>query len=207
MVNALEKNFEQQGTLLFEQKDIPLDENEWLRLEEIINNVDYEHVVGGDAGEGHSVWVCRFYNDVDEPVALNKRSLDVYNIVMSPRMQAFYKTFTGMDRMCLRRCQANKLGVGDYIGIHKDQDSNPDYYATIVFHFDSNYRGGSFVCHDQGQPGKSFHPDGRTILVNNCSLPHEVSSVEQGERKTLACFLSRNFGSSPNKRKQFRVVK
>jgi hypothetical protein len=207
MTNSAEKNFENQGTLLFAEGDVPLEDKEWRQLEEILGEVDYEHVVGGDAGEGHSVWVCRFYNDVDKPVALHDKSLDVSSIVMSEKMKAFYKRFTGTDNLCLRRCQANLLHKGDYIGLHKDQDSSPCYFATVVFHFGSKCSGGDFVSHDVKRGDKSYHPQERSVLVNNCSIPHEVSKVLDGERKTLACFLSKDFGHSHNKRQEFRVVK
>jgi hypothetical protein len=207
MANSLEKNFEDQGTLLFSQEDVPLDENEWRQLEQIVNSIEYEHVVGGDAGEDHSVWVCRFYNDVDRPAALHDKSLDVSSIVMSQKMKSFYKRFVGTDDLCLRRCQANLLHEGDFIGLHKDQDSSPYYFATVVFHFGSQYVGGGFVTHDGERGDKSYHPGKRAVLANNCYIPHEVSKVEKGERKTLACFLSKEFGPSNNKRHDFHVVK
>ena len=73
MGNAIAQ-FNEQGTLLFSEKEIPLSEKEWQRLEQLVNTVEYEHVVGGDAGEGHSVHVCRFFNDVDKPTALHETS-------------------------------------------------------------------------------------------------------------------------------------
>lgn len=207
MAVSIDKEFEDQGALLFAQAEIPMEEKEWQQLEEILNSVEYEHIVGGDAGESHSVRVCRFYNDVDMPMALHDKSLSVSNIVMSHKMKNFYKKFTGTDRLCLRRCQANLLQKGDYISVHKDQDSSPSYFVTVVFHFGSRYTGGSFVSHDAKRGDRSYRPENRMILVNNCSIPHEVSKVEKGERRTLACFLSKDFGSSRNHRQKFRVIK
>ena len=197
---------DEQGTLLFNENEIPLSRKEWQQLEELINKVEYEHVVGGDAGEGHSVWVCRFFNDIDKPTALHERSAELSAIVMSSKMKTFYKQFTGCDQLCLRRCQANLLYEADFIGLHKDQDSNPDYFATVVFHFGSEYAGGAFITH--GQHGdQSYRPPARTALVNNCFIPHEVAAVERGERRTLACFLSKEPGRSNNPRRPFRIVK
>ena len=51
-MNQLQETFNNQGTLIFEQNDIPLDDKEWQQLESILSVVEYEHVVGGDAGEG-----------------------------------------------------------------------------------------------------------------------------------------------------------
>lgn len=192
---------------MFNEAELPLTGQEWQQIESLLNEVEYEHIVGGDAGEGHSVWVCRFYNDVVRPEALHAKSEELSKIVMSPKMKAFYKQIIGTDELCLRRCQANLLHKDDYIGVHVDQDSNPDYFATVVFHFDGQYRGGEFITRDDQRGDHSYKPQQRAVLVNDCSIPHEVSKVEAGERKTLACFLSKNFADSSNQRQSFRVVK
>ena len=203
----LAEQFEEQGSLMFNATEIPLTSEEWLHIENLLNEVEYKHIVGGDAGEGHSVWVSRFYNDVDKPLALQARSEEISKIVMSPKMKALYKQIIGTDQLCLRRCQANLLYENDYIGVHIDQDSNPDYFATIIFHFDEQYKGGDFITRDQQRGDHSYHPQQRAVLVNDCSIPHEVSRVESGQRKTLACFLSKSFADSDHHRQKFRVVK
>lgn len=206
-------DLEQQATLLFEEQEIPLSDQEWQRLAELLANSEYEHIIGGDANEAHSVWVSRYFNDVDSPEALNVLSGDIKAIVMSPKMLAFYQQFTGTDKLCLRRCQANRLQPGDYIGEHKDQDSSPDYFATIVFHFSENYGGGYFLTSSQtssqgsGQTSEpqSYKPQARMALVNNCSVPHQVTTVKSGERLTLACFLSNSFSANKNRPTAFKV--
>lgn len=104
----------------------------------------------------------------------------------------FYKQFTGTEKLCLRRCQANHLIKRDYIGEHKDQGSSPDYLATIVFHFSEDYSGGFFVTDEK----QNYKPAAYTALVNNCSVSHLVTEVESGERLTLACFLSPSFSAN-----------
>lgn len=207
MIMNTKQEFETRGSLLFTETELPLTSAEWQRIKSLLAEVEYEHIVGGDAGEGHSVWVCRFYNDVDKPVALHAHSEEISRIVMSAKMKAFYKKILDTDELCLRRCQANRLQRGDYIGMHVDQDSNPDYFATVVFHFDSNYSGGAFITRDQLRGDHSYTPQKRAVLINDCSIPHEVSTVESGQRKTLACFLSKNFADSNHHRKKFKVVK
>lgn len=199
------REFIERGTLLYAREQLPLDDAEWQQLQQLLQGLEYDHVVGGDAGESHAVHVCRFFNDVDKPTALHARSAAIEALVMSPKMLAFYKRFTGSDQLCLRRCQVNFMPAGDYIGIHKDQDSNPDYFATVVFHFAGNYTGGDFVSHDVKLGDCSYHPQAFTALINNCSIPHEVTPVEIGQRLTLACFLSHEFGPSRNTRKHFTV--
>lgn len=207
MIINTKQEFERQGSLLFNENELPLTDAEWQRMETLLDEVKYEHIVGGDAGEGHSVRVCRFYNDVDKPVALHAYSEEISRIVMSTKMMNFYKKILGSDELCLRRCQANRLQQGDYIGVHVDQDSNPDYFATVVFHFDANYKGGDFITRDQQRGDHHYSPKQRAVLINDCSIPHEVSIVESGQRITLACFLSKNFSDSNHHRKNFKVVK
>ncbi|VAW54652.1 hypothetical protein MNBD_GAMMA06-525 [hydrothermal vent metagenome] len=200
-------NLEQQPTLLFKENEIPLSKEEWQQLSELLAKSKYDHIIGGDANESHSVWVSRYFNDVDSPEALNDLSSDVEAIVMSSKMRRFYKQFTGTDKLCLRRCQANLLHEGDYVGDHKDQDSSPDYYATVVFHFSENYRGGYFQTNNDACQLQRYKPQPHTVLVNNSSVPHEVTKVKSGERLTLACFLSKTFTANKTIPAAFKIKK
>jgi len=202
-------DLQQQATLLFEQSAIPLSRAEWQELAGILEKSDYQHVIGGDANESHSVWVSRYFNDVEAPEALSPLSKNIEDIIMSAKMRAFYQQFIGTDNLCLRRCQANRLCVGDYIGEHKDQDSSPDYIATVVFHFSNAYEGGYFVTSGQivdGSEEVRYKPSANTALVNNCSIPHQVTPVKSGERLTLACFLSTSFDSNPSSPLDFKLM-
>ncbi len=201
--NNKKYDLEQQATLLFEENEIPLTRQEWQQLADLLAKSEYEHIIGGDADESHSVWVSRYFNDIESPEALNDLSKPIEAIVMSPKMRRFYQRFAGTDKLCLRRCQANRLRKDDYIGEHKDQDSSPDYLATVVFHFNSDYSGGHFQTRDQ----QSYKPQGNMALVNNCSVPHQVTRVESGERLTLACFLSTSFAANKKSRSAFRIKK
>ena len=57
MKTNIKQQFNEQGTLLFNDIEFPLASAEWQQIEELLDDVEYEHIVGGDAGEGHSVWV------------------------------------------------------------------------------------------------------------------------------------------------------
>ena len=203
-------DLEHQSTLVFEQNEIPFTQSEWKQLAKFLASSDYQHIVGGDANESHSVWVSRYFNDIETPQALNDLARDVEAIVMSKKMLAFYQRFTGTDKLCLRRCQANRLLAGDYIGLHKDQDSSPNYLATIVFHFSNDYTGGCFQTVSMSNQQCSseslrYKPRAYTALVNSCSIPHQVTKVESGVRLTLACFLSTSFAENKNRRFSFKI--
>ena len=207
-------DLEKQATLLFAEDDIPLSKQEWHKLADLLGKSQYQHIVGGDSNESHSVWVSRYFNDVESPKALNDLSGDIEAIVMSAKMRSFYQQFTGTEKLCLRRCQANRLQKGDFIGIHKDQDSSPDYFATVVFHFSDNYSGGYFQTMDQtaGETTnqqnelKRYKPHARMALVNNCSIPHQVTEVKSGNRLTLACFLSLSFAANTASPAAFKIA-
>ncbi len=199
-------DLEQQATLQFDEDTVPLSREEWRQLAELLANSKYDHIIGGDANESHSVWVSRYFNDVASPQALNEFSEDIKAIVMSPKMRDFYQQFTGTDNLCLRRCQANMMHKGDYIGVHKDQDSSPDYYATVIFHFSDDYSGGYFQTSEEGSE-RQYKPGTHTVVVNNCSIPHQVTAVENGERLTLACFLSTSFELNKGSPALFKIDK
>jgi len=203
--NSVEYDLEQQATLVFEEQEIPLSRQEWLQLSELLASSQYQHIIGGDANESHSVWVSRYFNDIESPQALSSLSADIEAIVMSAKMRNFYQRFTGTNKLCLRRCQANRLQKGDYIGVHKDQDSSPDYLATIVFHFSEEYTGGYFQTADTGEQPQNYKPQPHMALVNSCSIPHQVTKVESGERLTLACFLSTSFAENRKPRFTFKI--
>lgn len=205
-------DLEKQATLLFAEHEIPLSTQEWQQLAALLAKSEYQHIVGGDSNESHSVWVSRYFNDVESPEALNALSTEIEAIVMSDKMRRFYQQFTGTEKLCLRRCQANRLQKGDFIGLHKDQDSSPDYFATVVFHFSENYQGGYFqtmaVSTDEpAGPQQRYKPRAHMALVNNCSIPHQVTTVEAGDRLTLACFLSPSFAANTASPAAFKIDK
>lgn len=201
----LQRELTETGALLFSGDDVPLTETQWQALEATSREADYEHVIGGDAGEGHSVYVSRFVNDVIAPVDLQPRALPVKEIILSQRLMAFYQQFLGPKPLCLRRCQANLLKADDYIGRHIDQHSSPDYIASVVFHFDSDYQGGDFVSQPHTDSELKVHPKPHSVMVNSGSVWHEVEPVVSGERRTLACFFSNQFGNNTQHRKEFAV--
>lgn len=163
--------------------------------------LDFEKVVGGDTGDAHSVWVGRFINDENLPRQYSDSTPDLLDILMSPAMQAWYAECTGMQTpLCLRRCQANKMRSGDFIGYHIDRDTTPDYDATFIFHLSQDYQGGEFVVHHPQQGELHFRTQTHQVMLNRGDIPHEVLPVASGERLSLACFLSTNFGPSTKPR-------
>lgn len=205
-VDQLADAFQQEGAVLIAPDELPMSRDDWQQLEAILANMDYEKVVGGDTGDAHSVWVGRFVNDVDAPVHLHPKTADVLDILVGERMHEFFAKIIGASPLCVRRCQANRLQEGDFIGYHIDQDTTPDYRATAIFQFSGDYQGGDFIVH---HPEKGDYPmpfPRFSVLLNSGDIPHEVTSVEHGVRSTLACFFSTNFGPTQKPRTEIKVV-
>jgi len=199
-------NYRELGCVLIPQQLVPLTTQQWRALLRLCENVNYEKVVGGDTGDAHSVWVGRFVNDVERPLPLSPTTPALFDIIMSPKMQAWYAECTGMAQpLCLRRCQANKMNHGDFIGYHIDRDTTPDYDATFIFHLSEGYLGGEFVAHHPQQGRLSFTTTTHQVMLNRGDIPHQVLPIESGTRLSLACFLSRNFGPSQKSRQLIKT--
>lgn len=205
-VDALADAFSRDGAVLILQNEIPLNDQDWQQLETILTSMEYEKVVGGDTGDAHSVWVGRFVNDVSKPEHLHPLTDRVLGILMSEKMHGFFSRIIGESPLCVRRCQANRLLAGDFIGYHIDQDTTPDYKATAIFQLSDRYQGGEFIVHHPEIGDTRINFPKYSVLMNRGDIPHQVTSVQQGARSTLACFFSTNFGPTEKPRTQIKVV-
>ncbi|WP_455207947.1 2OG-Fe(II) oxygenase [Kaarinaea lacus] len=198
--------FQQQGYVVLQRDEIPLQAKQWDQLLSVLEHMDYAKVVGGDTGDAHSVWVGRFVNDVEKPQSLHALTDALLRIVMSAEMHAFFGHLVGNFPLCVRRCQANRLFAGDFIGYHIDRDTTPDYIATAVFQLSDAFEGGEFVL---------YHPEGGkqvlnlpkySMLLNRGDIPHEVMPVRGGVRLTMASFFSTNFGATRKPRSEIKMA-
>lgn len=188
--------------ILMHQNTSPLSLGDFMAIDELIDKVDREAVVAGDAGDEHKIEVRRFRRDVDFPVDLDPASKGLMEIINSDKMQEFYRDLTGFDNVCIRRAQANLLSEGDYVGIHIDGEGDPKYQGThidykyaVVLHFELDYKGGDTVIYPKSGVKTITLPEYSMFIITG-ALPHEVKTVESGVRKTLVYFLSDNFGQS-----------
>jgi len=194
----LHDNLVHYGTILLKLGEHPLTEEEMNRLDQLsdASQVPYEHVDIGDAGEENYVDVARFMTDVEEPQRVNEEAGDeVLAILGSPKMMDFYKQVVG-DNLVIRRCQVNVLQKGGFVGFHLDTDSNPDYLSPIVLQFSSDYDGGYYVVHHPVHSSQEFRMPRYSMVISQCNLPHEVSEVTRGRRKSLVYFLSQHAGKN-----------
>ena len=205
-VEQLAEAFNRYGALVIRPEELPLEADDWQQLDSILTAMDYEKVVGGDTGDAHSVWVGRFVNDVHKPEYLHPLTEKTLAILMSPAMHRFFSAIIGEAPLCVRRCQANRLLKGDFIGYHVDQDTTPDYNATAIFQMSSDFQGGEFVVHHPQRGDVAVEFPRYSVLMNRGDIPHQVKPVQSGMRSTLACFFSTNFGQTQKPRSEIRVL-
>jgi hypothetical protein len=194
----LHDKFVNYGTILLKLGEHPLTEAELDRLDQLsdASHVPYEHVLIGDAGEDNFVDVARFMTDVEAPSVVNEEAAnEVLAILGSPKMMQFYDQVIGTD-LVIRRCQVNLLQKGGFVGFHLDTDSNPDYTSPIVLQFSSDYEGGNYVVHHPAHSAQEFRMPRYSMIISSCDLPHEVSEVTSGRRKSLVYFLSKHAGKN-----------
>jgi len=147
----------------------------------------------GDVGEENKLSVGRFMVDKkgELPVYCNDPvGQKVVDILSSGKCFKFFKEVMGGDYF-IRRCQANMITEGGFIGKHIDTYSNFDYRYSVVIQFGQSYGGGKFFVDfkDDLHKVKTSFAD---MIINRCEIPHGVESVTNGKRMSLVFFLSKN---------------
>jgi hypothetical protein len=192
---------ENQAQTLFDSGSVYLPEKmdfftseEWGEIEQIASNpaLQWEGILVGDADEPNDVQVIRFMTDIDHPCVVNQPFSDrLIPILGSEKVVEYFRQLLGSDQLFMRRVQINRMGNGSFIGLHLDQDSNPDYEVSVVLQLGNNYDGGEFVVHRAENDHRTYRTEYRSVLISRCDLRHEVCRVLGGERTTLVFFLSR----------------
>ena len=168
---------------------------EWDEIESLIVHEDmpYETVLIGDAGEPNQVDVGRIMTDVDRPRVVNESvSNRILEILGAPNRMAFFHEVLDEPVLHLRRAQVNRMHENSFIGPHIDRDSNPDYMVAVVLQLGQSFEGGDFIVHLPEGRRHVIKPDFRSTSITRCELLHEVATVEAGQRVSLVFFLSRH---------------
>lgn len=166
-------------------------DNEIDYLASACETVPKEIIEIGDVGEKNRLAVGRFMVDkkgelpayCNDP--LGKRVVD---ILSSGKCGEFFKEVMGGDYF-IRRCQANMMMEGGFIGKHIDTYSNFDYRYSVVIQFGQSYDGGTFFVDFEGDI-KKVKTSFADMIINRCEIPHGVEPVTAGKRMSLVFFLS-----------------
>lgn len=174
-------------------------DEDWALLENGAAHPDlpYEQVLIGDAGEPNLVEVGRLMTDIDRPQVVNADvTRPMLDVLGSPQRLAMLAELIGVDRVHMRRAQINRMHAGSFIGLHLDQDSNPDYTVAVVLQMGSKFDGGEFAVHPPQGSLVTIRPQYRSVTISRCDFPHEVCLVAGGVRTSLVYFVADHDGAN-----------
>lgn len=153
----------------------------------------------GDVGEQNFLSVGRFMEDQKGQLPVYRNDpwgKKVVEILSSGKSREFFNGIMGGE-CYIRRCQANQLEAGNFIGKHIDTYSNLEYRYSVVIQFGKEYGGGEFFVDYEGKEA-TLKTDYADVLINRCEIPHGVHKVESGTRTSLVFFLSKSPLDKPN---------
>lgn len=191
-IKTARDEFRNTGLIFFPLEDSPFSEEEWILMK---NQIPielslYEHVETGDTDEPTFVSVLRLLNEGNPPNVANpsiaKKLLKIFG---SKEKIAFYEQILGENDLMIRRAQVNFMSKGGYIGYHRDSDSSTHYIAAIILLFEAAVDGGKFVVYSKNESPAEFGYF--TMLITHADLPHQVTEVREGQRRSLVFWLSK----------------
>lgn len=198
--HLLKEEYDKKGTVLFDLKNSFFQNIDFETLKQASENISYETVHIGDAGEKNKVEVGRFMTDVEKPeIVSNEYSQKVLNILNNTNYKKIFGEIISYEKeLYVRRVQVNKMHKDSFIGYHLDVDSNPDYLAAAVVQIGAEFEGGDYVVYknkDDKYPNV-FKPFYQSMIISNCLRPHEVTKITSGERISLVFFLCSHDGEN-----------
>ncbi|MBN9343600.1 MAG: hypothetical protein BGN93_08260 [Acinetobacter sp. 39-4] len=187
--------------ILINEEELPFTINEWQALEKIVNKAEYEAPKKGDTDETLSLKVMRA-KKAGDPTNYNKPLL---KLLLKPELCHYLQHRLEMKNYFIDRVQIHHYQEGDFISMHCDNDSCPDYKFSLILHMTEEYEGGEFRVRDKNNNIKSFKVPKHTLLVTSSALSHEVTRVTSGERKVIVWFISEK-DLTQKKTSEFRIA-
>lgn len=196
IIKTLKNNYNKNGTVIIKpyHKLNPINDKDLEILEVSCEKVAKEFIRIGDAGEKNYLHVGRFMTDIKKPKIVDnpysKRLLKVLNQIKFINLFKKVLNIKISSKIFLRRVQFNQIDKGNFVGYHLDTDSNPDYIAAVVIQLGKNYTGGKYRVYQKNGKYIDYTPKYRSIILSNCTYPHEVTKVKSGKRQSLVFFIS-----------------
>lgn len=190
VINCNEANTEGSFSTIFPSSKIDLKSSFWEELEKTLkkNRTYFKQCHTGDTDERHDLLLAQFCTDVSEHIITkfpdSKTVVKQIDTEFGPILNQILKA-----KLYLQRCQAHILLPGGFIGCHVDAEYDASYVISVIFHLNCKYLGGEFVIYD-GDLRNSKKLNTRSVVLLDPILPHEVETVESGERITIATFWS-----------------
>ena len=188
--DALLKNanstLQSDGSILFSDHELPISKTEWKLLASLFQGAElnFETLFKGDTDEKLSLNCLRIKKQLDSNIS----NQSIFNILTTPLFTKFLSKALCLSDFEIDRCQAHIYKKGDFLGLHNDKDSAPDYLYSCIISFSSNYSGGEFILYDKNKVER-FKPLDKSLLIIKSGLFHEVKEVLSGERRVLVFFI------------------
>lgn len=152
-----------------------------------ISVAEYERVTRGDTDE-------EFYSDVHRllhPQKPEVRNSECNSILNSQLFRNFIVSTTGYSDFILDRIQSHFSREGDYIGPHTDRNETHGYTLSLIFLLQKAEKGGIFHLFLDDKFREIELGEGDLIIFDS-AMPHHVSKIVNGTRRSLCAFMQLN---------------
>lgn len=180
------KELENTGWVLIPKEYLPWSIQELNHIEKITSaeNIPYKRSEYGDTGEKNPVSYFRILHPTIHETCLP----ECMRLIESNAVKNFFLSITGEKNYDIDRCQAHMYFKGDFIAVHTDSDSCPEYRYSVMLLLSEGYKGGEFVMHD-AESLISLKPEKYSMIIAKSYYPHEVKEITFGIRRTLVFFI------------------
>lgn len=195
---SLPTDFMKHGVCSVAVEALNIGDAEWKRLTEAFAATTCPYVELTHSPRGANYWISVASIITDEPLPcetnhpVTRLAVDVIaREVVTRRVSEL----TGFERLRLRRCQAHVIAPGGFMERHVDCGANPLWDVVVIFVFEAASLGGTLLFETE-ESTYSYNSAGNAVLFR-ANLPHEVTRVTSGTRRTLVCWYSHSDEPNP----------
>ena len=177
------------GKVVIKADELPWNQTELDLIKEKTSpkNITYTRNEYGDTGEKNPVSYFRLLHPTIPEIHLP----ECLSLIRNDKTKKFLLSLTGLSDFTIDRCQAHFYQKGDFIALHNDSKSCPEYLYTVILLLNDDYVGGEFVM-IQGSHTYTLKPEKFSLIVANSSFSHEVKEINEGVRHAFVFFLRKS---------------
>ncbi len=201
-MNALDTDFMRLGVCSVAIGALNIGDAEWKRLAEALapTACQYWDVRRSRKGEPMVLGIAPLMTDEPLPSETEHPATRlVVDVIAREVVTRRIAELTGFERLRLRRCQAHMMAPGGFMLRHIDCEMNPLYDISLICGFEGASQGGTLIIETAGSTC-SYDVSSGNVVIFRTKLPHEITRVVSGARRTLACWYSRSDDPNPRLR-------
>ncbi len=174
------------GKVIVNEKFLPWNQSELKLIEERTSpkNIVYSRTEYGDTGERNPVSYFRLLHPEIQETFLP----ECLKLIRNKETKAFFLSLTGLSDFTIDRCKVHLYQKGDFIALHNDNESCPEYLYTVILLLSEDYIGGELIV-KKDSCYYSLKPEMFSMIVINSFLSHEVKEIFAGLRRAFVFFL------------------